>query len=122
MTEERQPVRRPWPTWAQLVSVLPVGVAVILFVAIRWPWDLAVIVAVAAYAWLLTALVRRNRRRGLLRETVFVFGFLFVALFTVLAGYAAASLPQPWLPLPVLGGLAVATVIAGALAVWRPSD
>ena len=89
----------------------------ILFVAAPWPWNLAVVVAVAGYAWLLTALHPRDPRPGLLREILLVFAFVFLALFTVLAGYVATSLPQPWLPLPVVGGLAVLTVVLGALAV-----
>ena len=89
----------------------------VLFVATPWPWNLAVVAAVVGYAWLLTALRPRNRRPGPLREILVVFAFVFLALFTVLAGYAATSLPQPWLPLPVVGGLAVLTVVVGALAV-----
>jgi hypothetical protein len=112
---------RPWPTWRQLVSSLPVGIAVVLFVSVHWPWNLVVVGGLVAYAGLLSALAR-SRHPRLLREMLLLFGFVFLALFTGLAALVAATLPQPWLPLPVVGGLAALTVVLGVAVVWAPTE
>ncbi|HYW24820.1 MAG TPA: hypothetical protein VE953_11700 [Terriglobales bacterium] len=122
MTGGQPAAVRPWPTWRQLVSSLPVGIAVVLFVSIHWPWDLVVVGGLVVYIGLLMGLARRNRHPGHLRQMLLFFGFVFLALFTILAAYAAMALPQPWLPLPVVGALAAVTVVLGVLVVWAPTD
>jgi hypothetical protein len=121
MTGGQPAAIRPWPTWRQLIASLPVGIAVVLFVSVHWPWNLVVVGGLMAYAGLLMGLARRNGHPGRLRELLLLFGFVFLALFTGLAAYAATNLPQPWLPLPVLGALAALTVVLGVLVVWAPT-
>lgn len=109
-----------WPAWRQGVSALPVGIGAAAFLAIRWPWDLLVIVALLGYAWGLVVLPGRRACGGVLSQVLLAFGCIFIALIAAVGGYLAGNVPQAWLPVPVLVGLAVLAVVQGVIFVWRP--
>jgi hypothetical protein len=93
----------------QAISALLVGVAVVVFLSVRWPWDLAVAVALMAggafaAGWMRTAL----------RDTLLLYAFLFLAVLTAAGVYATRSVPQQWLPVPAIVALGVASAVLGA--------
>jgi hypothetical protein len=102
--------------WQRLAAGGPTGIAVVGFLAIRWPWDLFVAIALIAYIALLAALWRVSYR-----DVLILVAFVAIALFTLVVGILAALYPgEIWLPLPVLGGLALLSVVIGLIAVLSP--
>lgn len=109
-----------WPTWQQLVFAVPAGIAAAVFLAVRWPWDLLVVAGLIGYVVALGALLRWNRQPGLLRRALLQFGCIFLALLAAIGSYVSAIVPQQWLPVPGLLGMAGLAVVLGALAVAVP--
>ena len=100
--------------WKLAVSALPVGIAVVVFLAIRWPWDLSVAVILVGIAILLSRVLRMAAR-----GTLLLYAFVFLALLTVVGAYLTESVYQQWLPVPVLAGIGVLAALFGAAWVWR---
>ncbi len=102
--------------WQRLAASGPAGIAVIGFLAIRWPWDLLVATALIAYMALLAAVWRVPYR-----DLLILVAFVAIGLFTVVVGILRALLPGAlWLPLPALGGLAILSIVLGVVAALAP--
>jgi hypothetical protein len=112
---------RPDPTWQPLLVGVPAGVAVAAFLAVRWPLDLVAAPALLAYLAVLSRLRRGRRPLVRLREAVPVTACVAVALLACLAGVLGELLlSPPWLPGPVLAGLAATAVACAGIAVLYP--
>jgi hypothetical protein len=96
----------------QAASALLVGVAVVVFLAVRWPWDLLVLVALIGISVLLSRMQRTGFRTAL-PGTLLLYSFLFLTLFTAVGVYARTSVRTAWLPLPALVGFGVLAALAG---------
>ncbi len=102
--------------WQRLAASGPAGIAVIGFLAIRWPWDLLVATALIAYMALLAAVWRVPYR-----DLLILVAFAAISLFTVVVGILGALLPGAlWLPLPALSGLALLSIVLGVVAALAP--
>lgn len=102
-----------WPWWQQVLGGIPVGVAVALFAAVRWPIDLLVVLALILYVPLMARALRMSQSG--LRQFAFMSAFLTVGLFTILVAIVNAMLPaNPWLP---WWALAITGLLAAVLGV-----
>ncbi len=111
----------PGRDWQPLLVGVPAGLAVAAFLAVRWPLDLVVAPALLAYLAALSRLRPGRRRLGRLREALPVTACVAVALLAGMASVLGALLySPPWLPGPVLAGLAAITVTCGGIAVLYP--
>lgn len=111
---------RHLPIWLLLLAGVPVGIAVVAFLAIHWPWGLLVLVLLLVYAGIVAKLSRPRANASLLGESILFVAFMFVALFTSMGVFLTVVVPQMWLPLPVLGGLGVLAAVLGAALVLIP--
>ena len=119
--------RRTWPIWKTVISALPVGVAVALFLTIRWPWDIVIVVVLMGLAVVLARLARDDFAAAL-ADALLLYAALFLILFTALGVYLTSSVWQQWLPVPVLFGTGVIglllagswVLVAGRSALDKP--
>jgi hypothetical protein len=88
-----------------VVSAAPVGVAVALFHAFLWPWDLLVFLIPVA-----VAMLSHRREFG---SALLLYGFVATVLVCGLGVYALSGVRQLWLPVPALVGLGVVAVVLG---------
>jgi len=111
------------PPRAWLVGVLA-GIATLALLTVRWPWHLAVLVALAA-AVVAMGWPRAAHRpaavalgpANLLARAGFVTGLLVLATGLLVS---TTAVPQPWLPPHGLVALAAAVVVLGAWALLAP--
>ena len=99
--------------WKLAVSSIAVGVAVVAFLAIRWPWDLSVALILA----LIAVLVARWAHAAF-GHVVLLYACLFLIQLTVAGTYLAASVYQTWWPGPAIAGLGLIAVVCGVAWIW----
>jgi hypothetical protein len=83
-----------------------VGIAVALFLTIRWPWDIVIVVVLMGLAVLLARLANEDFRAAV-ANTLLLYAALFVIVLTGVGVYLTSSVRQQWLPVPVLLSIGV---------------
>jgi len=117
VTEAKRQSGRDWLTWKVALSAAPVGVGVGVFLAVRWPWDLLAIVALLVLAAIVSRFASEPYPAAI-QNTLLLYAFVFVVLFTALEGYAVIALPQQqWLPVPFVVGFGVLAAFLGTALV-----
>lgn len=123
---------RDWPLIHQLLLAAAVGGGSAAFLAVPWPWDLAVPGAVLAGLLVLAASSRGNpyRSHGLqgitrgLRDDLLLAGFLAGVVLLLVSGLVSSSISgQPWLSPPAslaVQGLVVVLGISSLIVPTRP--
>ena len=106
MSSDSAPPRRTWPIWKTVISALPVGIGVALFLTIRWPWDIVIVVVLMGLAVLLARLANEDFPAAV-AKMLLLYAALFVIVLTGVGVYLTSSVRQQWLPVPVLLSIGV---------------
>jgi len=102
MSEGQAASRPSFAFWKLAVSAVPAGIAVVVFLAIRWPFDLVAPALLAGLAVVTSGWMRRP-----FWHVALLYAFVFLAMLVVAGAYLASSVYQTWLPVPALAGLAM---------------